>query len=40
MLVLKMLGHSFGLFRLDLFGRGVGSIADFADQTTSRTAAI
>jgi hypothetical protein len=24
MLVRKMLGHGFGLFRLDLFGRGVG----------------
>ena len=30
MLVLKMLGHSFGLFRLDLFGRSVQRIVSFA----------
>ena len=30
MLVLKMLGHGFGLFRLDLFGRGVQGIVRFA----------
>jgi hypothetical protein len=40
MLVLKTLGHGLRLLRLDLFGRGVGWIADFADQATSRTAVI
>jgi hypothetical protein len=40
MLVLEMLGHGFGLVRLDLFGRGVQQIADFADQATSRTVVI
>src|SRR4029077_1301365 len=30
MLVLKLLGHGFGLFRLDLFGRGVQRIVRFA----------
>jgi hypothetical protein len=40
MFVLETLGHSFGLFRLDLFGRRVGWIPDFVDQATSRTVAI
>ena len=40
MLLPKMLGRGFGLFGLDLFGRGVEWIPDFADQATSRTVVI
>jgi hypothetical protein len=32
MLVLKTLGHGFGLLRLDLFVAALSEIADFADQ--------